>query len=100
MIQAKIEIMRAQPILKELTQASSHINNILSAIDNPSTLNDIKETASNARSLSQKIDSVGADLTKMMEDKELMQALRRVTIGLGQFFDEVYPSKTTNPNIK
>ena len=45
------------------------------------------------RSLSKKIDSFGADVNKLMEDEELMRALRSLTIGLGQFFDEVYPSK-------
>ncbi len=96
-LQAKIEVDRAQPILKELTQASIHINNILAAIDNPKTLNDIQETASNANSLSKKIDSFGADLNNIMQDKELMQALRSLTIGLGQFFDEVYPAETKSP---
>jgi len=92
-LQAKIEIKRAQPMITEISQASAHINNILAAIDNPKTLNDLKETASNARSLSKKIESLGTEVNKLMDDEELMNALRSVTIGLGQFFNEVYPSK-------
>ncbi len=92
-VQAKIEINRAQPIILELTEAVEHINNIMTAIDNPKTLNDLKETANNARSLSKKLDSFGTDINDLMDDEELMSALRSVTIGLGQFFNEVYPSK-------
>jgi len=92
-LQAKLEIKQVQPIITELSQASAHINNILAAIDNPKTLNDLKETASNARSLSKKIDSLGAEVNNLMDDEELMNALRSVTVGLGQFFNEVYPSK-------
>ncbi len=93
--QAKGELYRARPIITEITQASAHINNILESIDNPETLNNIKETASNARSLSRKIDSLGTDLQKLMDDEELINALRDVTIGLGKFFNEIYP-----PNIE
>ena len=92
-IQAKIEMSRAQPIIIEITKASEHMKNIMAAIDNPKTLNNIKETAQNARSLSKKIDSIGTDVNKLIDDEELMQALRSVTIGLGQFFNEVYPSE-------
>ncbi len=93
-LQAREEIYRAQPIIVELIEASRHINNILAAIDNPKTLNDIKETANNTRSLSKKIDAFGTDINKIIEDEELMNALRSVTIGLGQFFNEIYPSKS------
>ncbi|WP_320668274.1 MlaD family protein [Prochlorococcus sp. MIT 1307] len=93
-IQTKKEVKRAQPIITELSEASAHINNILAAIDDPETLNDIKETASNARSLSKKIDTMGTEVNKLMDDDELMNALRSVTIGLGKFFNEVYPSSS------
>ena len=88
---------RAKPIISELNEATVHIKNIMKSIDNPKTLNDLKETASNVRSLSKKIDSFGTDLNKIMDDEELITAIRSVTIGLGQFFDEVYPAKTNPP---
>ena len=79
--------------LRELTKASIHLSNILAAIDNPETLNDIKETARSTRSLTQTIDDIGSDINKMMQDEELMNAFRNVTIGLGELFSELYPSK-------
>ena len=82
-----------QPIIKELTGASTHLNNILGAIDNEETLDNITETINNTKSLSKKIDIMGSEINKIMDDKELMDAIRKITIGLGQFFDEVYPAK-------
>jgi phospholipid/cholesterol/gamma-HCH transport system substrate-binding protein len=96
-VQAKLEFKRAEPIITQLNEATMHINNIMATIDNPKTLNDIEETASNVRSLSKKIDSFGGDMNRIMADEELMNAIRSVTIGLGQFFNEVYPSKTNPP---
>ncbi len=93
-LQAKLEMNRAAPIISEITKATIHINNILSAIDNPDTLNNITETAENARSLSEKIDIIGGDINEIMGDEELMSAIRSVTIGLGKFFEEVYPPKS------
>ena len=33
-------------------------------------------------------------MSKIMDDQELMDAVRSLTIGLGQLFNEIYPSKT------
>ena len=93
-VQAKSEFKRAEPIITQLNEATMHINNIMAAIDNTKTLNDLKETANNVRSLSKKIDSFGGDVNRIMADEELISAIRSVTIGLGQFFNEVYPAKT------
>ena len=95
-LQAKIELRKADPILTELSKASYHLNNILAAINNPKTLEDIQETASSTRQLTARINDIGEDMNKIMEDEELMNAFRNVTIGLGQFFNEIYPSET-NP---
>ncbi len=95
-LQAKEELEKAGPIIELITEASIHINNILSAIDNPETLEDIKETASSTRSITRKIDSISSDVKKIMEDKVLMDAVRRVTIGLGELFTELYPYQTSN----
>ena len=90
-LKAKEELSKAEPIILELAKASIHVNNILSAIDNPETLKDIQQTASSTRSITRKIDKLGTDINKMMEDEELMNAFRNVTIGLGKFFNEIYP---------
>jgi len=88
---SKSELLRAKPIISELTNASIHLNNILESLDNPKTLEDLKELASTSSSLTKKIDQIGSDMGNMMEDKELLDALKRVTIGLGKLFDDVYP---------
>ncbi len=90
--QMKLEVKRAEPIITNLNRATGHISNIMATLDNPETLNDLKETASSARSMTKKIDSVGEDVEKMMSDEELMSAVRKVTIGLGKFFNELYPA--------
>ena len=95
-LQGKIEINRAEPIITEIIQASIHLRNILSAIDNPKTLDDIQETASSTRSITKQIDEIGNEINKLMGDEELMSAFRSLTIGLGEFFNEIYPEKTRN----
>ncbi len=88
---SKSEIIRAKPIISELTKAAFHLNNILESLDNPKTLKDIKEIASTSNSLTKKINQMSADIGNIMEDKELLDALKRVTIGLGKLFDDIYP---------
>ena len=54
-------------------------------------LKDIQELASSTNSVTKKIDQMSTDFGKIMEDKELVYALKRVTIGLSKLFDEIYP---------
>jgi len=98
------EVERAQPTInnlnkatQEAAQASIHIKNIAAAFDNPKTVNQLKQTVSNARSLTQKFDTVGGDVEKLTSDPSFMKAVRDVTIGLGAFFEELYPAKTGKP---
>ena len=60
-------------------------------MDNPKTLKDIQELASTSSSLTKKIDEMSSDFGNIMEDEELISALKRVTIGLSKLFDEIYP---------
>ncbi len=87
---SKAELIRAKPIISELKEASMHLNNILASFDNPETLKDIKEITSSSSSITKKIDQISSDMGNIMEDKELVEALKRVTIGLGKLFDEIY----------
>ncbi len=88
---SKSELIRAKPIITELTKAAFHLNNILASLDNPQTLKDIQELASTSSSLTKKIDQMSSDMGNIMEDKELVNALKRVTIGLSKLFDDIYP---------
>ena len=88
---SKSELIRAKPIISELTKASIHLNNILESLDNPRTLKDIQELASTSSSITKKIDQMSSDMGNIMEDKELLDALKRLTIGLSKLFDDIYP---------
>ena len=86
----KSEIIRAQPIITELTEAASHLNSILATIDNPETLKDIKEVAVSTNAITKRLNRLGGKLEETMKDRELMQALRKITIGLSKLFNELY----------
>ena len=42
-------------------------------------------------SLTKKIDQMSSDMGNIMKDEELLDSLKRVTIGLGKLFDDIYP---------
>jgi len=88
---SKKEIQRVEPLIKEITTAAIHLNNILSTLDNKETLNDIKLTINAARSISGKIDDMSDDFEKLTQDKELTKSIRDLTIGLSKFLNEIYP---------
>ena len=88
---SKSELIRAKPIISELTEASIHLNNILGSLDNPKTLKDIQELTSTSSSITKKIDQMSSEMGSIMEDKELLDSLKRVTIGLSKLFDDIYP---------
>ena len=88
---SKQEILRVEPLIKEITIAANHLNNILSTIDDKETLNDIKLTINAAKSITNKIDDMSDDFEKLAKDKELTKAIRDLTIGLSKFLNEIYP---------
>ena len=95
------DLARAAPTISNLNEAtaqaasaSRHINNVVSAFDTPTTITDLKQTVSSARSLTATFDEVGGDVEKLTADPQFMAAVRSVTIGLGQFFNELYPAST------
>ena len=88
---SKKEIIRIEPLIKDLTIAANHLNNILSTIDDKETLEDIKLTINAARSITSKIDSMSDDFEKLTKDKELTKSIRDLTIGLSKFLNEIYP---------
>jgi len=88
---SKQELQRVEPLIKEITIAANHLNNILSTIDDKETLSDIKLTINAARSISSKIDDMSDDFEKLSQDKELTKSIRDLTIGLSKFLNEIYP---------
>ena len=97
------ELTKVEPVLRNLeaatvnaVDASQHVTNIVAALDNPQTINDLQQTATNAVELTAKIDAVGGDVAKLTSDPEFIKGLRQVTIGLGELFGEIYPAKAGN----
>ena len=88
---SKKELQRVEPLIKEMTIAANHLNNILSTIDDKETLDDIKLTVNAVKSISGKIDDMSDDFEKLMKDKEFTKSLRDLTIGISKFLNEIYP---------
>lgn len=94
-------VAKTDPILTNLraasqdaAKASRHVNNITAAFDNPRTLGDLKATISNARQLTARWDAVGGDVNKLTSDPRFIDGMRNVAVGLGKFFEELYPAQT------
>jgi phospholipid/cholesterol/gamma-HCH transport system substrate-binding protein len=82
----------AQPTITNLNSSSAHLRRVLAALDNPQTMKDLQATVSNAEQLTAKWNSVGGDVTKLTDDPRFMDGIRSVAVGLGKFFDELYPA--------
>ena len=93
-VQLQDELARAAPVIRNLELATAHLNHIVAALDNPETLNELKQTAANAAQLTATIDAVGGDLAQLTGDPEFMKGVRNLTIGLGELFGEIYPAQT------
>ena len=88
---SKQEIIRVKPLIKEVTVAAGHLNNILSTLNDEETLKDIKLTIEAAESISGKLENMSDDFELLMKDKELTKSIRDLTIGLSKFLNEIYP---------
>ncbi len=88
---SKQEIIRVKPLIKEVTVAAGHLNNILSTLNDEETLKDIKLTIEAAESITGKLDNMSDDFEQLMKDKELTKSIRDLTIGLSKFLNEIYP---------
>jgi phospholipid/cholesterol/gamma-HCH transport system substrate-binding protein len=94
-VQLQAELVKVDPVLRNLQAATAHANNIVASLDNPETLSSLRQTASNAAELIAKFDAVGDNFETLTSDQAFMDGLRSVTIGLGALFSEVYPAKTS-----
>jgi phospholipid/cholesterol/gamma-HCH transport system substrate-binding protein len=93
-VQLQDELAKAAPVIRNLEAATAHVNNIVSSLDNPQTVSELKQTAANAAQLTAKIDAVGGDVAQLTGDPEFMKGVRNLTIGLGELFGEIYPAQT------
>ena len=93
-VQLQDELDKAAPVIRNLELATAHLKNIVAALDNPETLNELKQTAANAAQLTATIDAVGGDVAQLTGDPSFMKGVRNLTIGLGELFAEIYPAQT------
>jgi phospholipid/cholesterol/gamma-HCH transport system substrate-binding protein len=87
-------VKAAQPTITNLNSSTDHLRRMIAALDNPKTLQELQATVSNAEQLTAKWNAVGGDLTKLTDDPRFMDGIRSVAVGLGKFFDELYPAQT------
>jgi phospholipid/cholesterol/gamma-HCH transport system substrate-binding protein len=85
-------VANAGPVIDNLDSATAHASNVLGALDNPKSLNELKKTVSNAEQLTRRIDVISGDIQQLTSDPNVINGFRSVSIGLGKFFDELYPS--------
>lgn len=90
-------VRRIDPMIDKLNATSAHVRNLASALDNPKTIEQLQTTVSNAEKLTARWDQVGGDVEKLTGDQEFMNGIRAVAIGLGKFFDELYPGRSGSP---
>ena len=93
-VQLQDELANAAPVIRNLEAATAHLNNLVSSLDNPQTVSELKQTATNAAQLTAKIDAVGDDVAQLTGDPEFMKGVRNLTIGLGELLGEIYPAQT------
>jgi phospholipid/cholesterol/gamma-HCH transport system substrate-binding protein len=93
-------VRKADPILANLNKASAeaaaatrHARSVAARIDNPTTTQDLQATLANARKLTDRWNAVGGDVSKLTGDPKFMEGVRSVSVGLGKFFEELYPAK-------
>ncbi|MEB3244215.1 MAG: MlaD family protein [Cyanobacteriota bacterium] len=93
-------VRKADPILANLNKASAeaaaatrHARAVAARIDNPKMTEDLQATLVNARKLTDRWNSVGRDVNKLTSDPKFMDGVLSVSVGLGKFFDELYPAQ-------
>jgi phospholipid/cholesterol/gamma-HCH transport system substrate-binding protein len=84
---------KLQPTIANLNAGSASLKNLMAALDNPKTVKELQSTVTNAEVLTAKWKAVGGDVEKLTDDPQFMDGVRSVAVGLGKFFDELYPER-------
>lgn len=87
-------LINATAASQDFAQASRHIRNLTAALDNPRTVADLQATLSNAKQLTDRWSAVGGDVRRLTDDPQFIDGIRNVSVGLGRFFQELYPAET------
>jgi phospholipid/cholesterol/gamma-HCH transport system substrate-binding protein len=87
-------VQEVQPTLTNLNASSAHLRRLMASLDNPQVVGDLQQTMANAERLTAQWEAVGGDVHRLTGDPGFMNGLRSLAVGLGQFFDELYPAQT------
>ncbi len=87
---AKVELIKTKPIIDNLESSSIHINNILSSIDDPEVLSDLKSTTRSMNLLTEKLNRISYKVDEILNDEELTNAFKDAAIGIGKLFKDIY----------
>jgi phospholipid/cholesterol/gamma-HCH transport system substrate-binding protein len=87
-------VKSAEPTITNLNNSTAHLRRLIASLDNPKTVQELQATVSNAEQLTAKWNAVGGDVTKLTDDPQFMDGIRNVAVGLGKFFEELYPAQT------
>ncbi len=87
-------VQDAQPTIANLNASSAHLRRLMAALENPKTVAELQQTVSNAEQLTARWDAVGGDVNQLTSDPRFLDGLRSVAVGLGKFFEELYPAQT------
>lgn len=87
-------LSRAQPSIDNLNASTAHARRLLADLDDPKAVADLKQTVANAKQLTARWEAVGGDVNRLSSDPAFVNGMRSVAVGLGRFFDELYPSQS------
>ena len=78
---------------KEAAKASKDVRRITASLSTSGTLADLQATLANARKLTERWQAVGGDVNKLTGDPKFIDGIRSMAVGLGSFFEELYPAQ-------
>jgi len=85
----------AQPSIANLNASTAHLRQLMETLDSPQVVSDLQQTLDNAKQLTAQWEAVGGDLHQLTANPDFMEGMRSVAVGLGAFFDELYPARTS-----
>jgi phospholipid/cholesterol/gamma-HCH transport system substrate-binding protein len=73
--------------------ASRNVRELTGRLNSPTTVADLEATIANARRLTQRWGAVGGDVGKLTGDPDFRDGVLSIAVGLGSFFEELYPAE-------
>ncbi len=87
-------VQGVQPTIANINASSVQLRQLMTRLDDPTMVADLRQTVANAERLTAQWQAVGGDVEKLTGDPGFMNGLRSLSVGLGEFFEELYPAQT------